>query len=335
MKNNLVWIPYEEYEGINAINYSLLKTVADSGRLYSRKKKVEGRALSLGSVVENLVLPTEATADEKYYITKNNAPTASLLNLANDTIKHCRENNLSYADLIRENEKNDLVFNILKEKGYWSTSKEDTKRDKYKNDIFWDYVKGKLSPNLSMDMQTWEKANELAHVLKTHKHTKEIFKNGVNQLSYVFEINGITYKIRFDKITIDDKAKEVTAYDLKTGEAAAHKFEFNFYKFRYYLQQDLYQLGALHYVDHHLPGYKLNDFKFIYISTSEPDPYPVIYTMSEDWAELGWNGFYKGNKYYKGIKELTEEYLFYEKKGNSVERNIYLGGGELEFPLPQ
>jgi hypothetical protein len=50
---------------------------------------------------------------------------------------------------------------------------------------------------------------------------------------------------------------------------------------------------------------------------------------------MGWNGFYKGNKYYKGIKELTEEYLFYEKKGNSVERSIYMGGGELEFPLPQ
>ena len=82
MKNNLVWIPYEEYEGINAINYSLLKTVADSGRLYGRRKKIEGRALSLGSVVENLVLPTEESANDKYYITKNGTPTASLLNLA-------------------------------------------------------------------------------------------------------------------------------------------------------------------------------------------------------------------------------------------------------------
>lgn len=322
-------IPFEEYLNIKAINFSTLKSIAEKGRFFKSSEKVVNRSMDLGSVVDSLLLPTEIE-DVKYFITKGDPITASTLVLADETIKYLKENNLKYEDLT-----DDLILNVLEDNKLWDKQSKDKKLEKFqKNDPFYHYIEGKLTEAYSISQQDWEKANELTHICKNHKFTKNIFDRGLNQMVYTFELNGIKYKIKLDKLIIDDYNKAVSGYDLKTGWAYSSDFEIPFYKNKLFLQQALYQIGIVHYVEKNLPEYKVDNFKFVYISTTEPNPYPVIYEMSEKWAEMGYEGFTSRGKYFKGIKELTEEYLFYESTGTELDRETYLNEGEILFPLP-
>ncbi|MFW6225404.1 MAG: PD-(D/E)XK nuclease-like domain-containing protein [bacterium] len=321
-------VQFDDYLKIDAINYSLLKSVADKGRFYSSEGIKESIAMDLGTVVDDLLLPTDIVPE--YFIIKGKPLTASTLVLGEKVVEYCKLNNIVYEEI-----EDDLILQILEENGLWDKQGKDKKVEKFKNNLdFYSYLEGKLTDKLAINQDTWDKANELKNILKTHKFTRKIFDRGLNQVVYVFEIEGIKYKIRLDKLIIDDANKIVKPFDLKTGAFYGTQFETIFYKLRYYLQQSLYQLGVLHYITNNLPDYKLDDFKFIYISTTEPYPYPVIYKMSEKWADLGYNGFTQRGRYHKGIKELTEELLFYQKVTKEFDRHVYISEGEVQLPLP-
>lgn len=322
-------ISFEEYLAIPAVNFSTLKNIAEKGRFFKSIKEAVSRSMDLGSVVDSLLLPTEIE-EAKYFIIKGDPPTASTLVLADETIKYLKDNNLKYEDLTDE-----IILKILEDNKLWDKQGVNKKIEKFKNnDSFYHYIEGKMTDAYSISQQDWEKANELVNICKTHKFTKNIFDRGLNQMVYTFEIKGVKYKIKLDKLIIDDYNKVVSGYDLKTGWAYASDFESPFYKNKLFLQQALYQIGIVHYVENNLPEYKVDNFKFIYISTTEPNPYPVIYEMSEKWAERGYEGFTSRGIYFKGIKELTEEYLFYESIGTDLDREIYLNEGEILFPPP-
>lgn len=328
-------IPFEEYLKIDAINYSLLKRVADSGHLYSLEGNRESEAMNLGSVVDDLLLGGDIT---KYVILKDDPPTAMTLELANLVISKCIKELISFNQLLELDKNEDFIFEIVKENNLWSTNKEDLRKGKYKSNIqFFNYIQAKLS---SLDNKTvlapeqWSKANELVNILKTHPYCKDIFNAGINQLTYVFGIDGVTYKIRLDKLIIDHENKVIKPFDLKTGQDKAYRFEKNFYFFRYYLQQALYQLGVIHYANKYYPDYTVEPFRFVYISTVENNPYPVVWQMSERWAELGWEGFTKNGIKYKGIKELVQELNYYRTSGCNVPKEVHECNGVVDMPLP-
>ncbi|MFW6312153.1 MAG: PD-(D/E)XK nuclease-like domain-containing protein [Nanoarchaeota archaeon] len=325
MKN----ISFEEYLKIDAVNFSLLKSVADSGRFYnSEKKSKKSLAMDLGTVVDELLLPTDIP--EEFFIIKGEPLTSSTLVLGEKMVEYCKLNNIKYEEV-----NNELILQVLDENKLWSKQGVDKKLEKFvKNEDFYNYLEGNLTEKIAINQSTLDKAHELSNILKLHDYTKKIFDRGLNQMVYVFEMDGVKYKIRLDKLIIDDENKKVKPFDLKTGAFFATQFDYNFYKLRYYLQQSLYQLGVLHYIKNHLPDYEIDNFKFVYISTTEPYPYPVIYEMSEKWAELGYHGSTHKGRYHKGVKELTQELLFYEKVTKEFDREIYMSKGEVLFPLP-
>lgn len=328
-------IPFEEYKKIDAINYSLLKRVADSGHLYTFEGKRESDSMNLGSVTDDLLLSDDIS---KYIFLNDSPPTAMTLDLANLLIDKCLNADITYEKFLELDETDDFIFKTIEEFGLWSKNSDEVKRSKYKdNDKFFDYIKSKLaivSGKIVISPDQWEKANELVNILKTHKYTKDIFSKGVNQVSYVFSINGRKYKIRLDKLIIDEENKVLKPYDLKTGQDKANKFIKNFYTYRYYLQQALYMIGTLHLCEKYFPEYTVEPFRFIYISTTEYNPYPVIWEMSEKWAELGWEGFTSGNMQFKGVEQLVEEMEFYQKRGHDVPMEINEHDGVMDMPLP-
>ena len=90
-----------------------------------------------------------------------------------------------------------------------------------------------------------------------------------------------------------------------------------------------------HLVDNYMKGFTVDNFKFIYVSTKELNPYPVVYTIQDKWIELGYEGFEsKSGAKYKGIRELTSEYLYYMKFRPKLPKHIIEADGEIEFPLP-
>jgi hypothetical protein len=327
-------ISFEKYKTIDAINYSLLKRIADKSRFYgSVYKDVDSPAMNLGTIVDDLTIPNED--ENKYFITKYEYPSASTLVLAKEVVKECMDKDIDYKTLLKLDKKEDFIFKVIEKNKLWNNSKKETKKTKYEdNKSFFNYIEGKLSKSLSISPNIWEKANELSNILKIHNYTKNIFNTGYNQFTYIFELAEIKYKVRLDKLIIDDFNKVISSFDLKTGELFSNSFEVSFYRNRYYLQQALYQIAVLHFLENNYPDYQLDNFKFIYISTTEPEPYPVIWEMSEKWTELGYNGFYRGSKYYKGIKELTDEYLFYQKHSNKIDNRVFKSGGTIKLSLP-
>lgn len=328
---------FEDYKKIDALNYSLLKTVADRGHLYQVERKVkETKALDLGTVVDDLALPTKDA--KQYYFTTHKDPTATSLKLAWLLVDYCLENDLSVDKLKELDEKKDIILNLIKDEKLWPNIKQEHLLiEKYNDENFYKFLKAKLEAKkgkILVSQDQWQKANELVDILQNHPYTKEIFNKGDNQFVYIFTIGSFKYKVKLDKLIIDHTNKIIKPFDLKTGEASAQKFVVNFYKYRYYLQQALYILAVQHYAKYNYPDYKVDDFKFIYISTIESNPYPVIYTMNEDWAELGWIGFNVGNKKYKGIKGLTEEYQYYQEYGTDLPMEVRLNEGKMDIPLP-
>ncbi len=329
-------ISFDNYKNINAVHYSLLKSIADSGHLYSIEGK-KGDALDLGRVTEDLIIPIEADKKNYHYLTEEK-PTAMTLDLANFVLTYCEQNNLTFNQLKKLDENEEIIYKILDENNLWKKQLEPTRKANYKdNKQFWEYIKASLASNegkILITPQQWEKANELANILQFHRFTKDYFNRGENQVTYVFKLNGVLYKIRIDKLIVDHDNRTIQPIDLKTGSPYANQFEINFFKLRYYLQQSLYSLGVHHMMNELYPGYEVLDFKFIYISTTELKPYPVIVNMSEKWAEAGYEGFHRNGRYYKGIKELTEEYLFYNKNGKDFPKEVYENNGVICIDLP-
>ena len=335
-------IPFEEYKKIDAIHYSLLKKVADSGHLYKFETKKESEAMDLGSLVDEQALPVDTILGEsdlsKYIILEESPPTATTLDLANLVIDRCLNAGITYDELLSRDENDNFIFKILEEYSLWSNNTEKVKKSKYQgNDKFYNYIKSKLavvSGKIVISPKQWEKANELTHILKTHKYTKDIFSDGLNQVSYVFSVDGVTYKIRIDKLIIDKKNRVLKPYDLKTGQEKATKFIKNFYLRKYYLQQALYSVGVLHLASKYYPDFTVDPFRFVYISTTEFNPYPIIWEMSEKWAELGWEGFISNGVEFKGVKQLVNEFKFYEQRGHDVPMEVHEHDGVMEMPLP-
>jgi len=329
-------IRFEDYKSIDAINYSLLKSVADSGHLYSLKEK-KGDFLDMGKIVEDLLIPIENDRNQYHYL-NNEKPTATTLVLADLVIEYCEQNNLDFKKLKELDDNEEIIYKIVDDAKLWPTNKEETRKKNYKdNKSFWEYIKASLAlkeGKVLVTPQQWEKANELSNILKFHKFTKNYFNKGLNQVTWKFTIAGNTYKIRLDKLIIDDAKKTIQPVDLKTGWPEADSFERNFYKFRYYLQGGLYSLGTLDLAKKLFPNYKVLDFKFIFISTTTFKPYPTIWNFSEKWAELAYYGFEKNGRKYKGIKELTEELKFYEKNGKDLPIEVYKNNGNLSLELP-
>ena len=328
-------IPFEEYKQIEAINYSLLKRVADSGPLYSLEGSRESDAMNLGSVVDDLLLNGNIS---KYIVLEDDPPTAMTLDLANLVIDKCIKQLISFKQLLELDNKEDFIFEVIKENDLWSKNTDIIRKGKYKDNLkFFNYIQTKLSAldnKIVLSPDQWSKANELVNILKTHEYTKDIIGVGINQLTHVFTIDGERYKIRLDKVIIDDENKTITPYDLKTGYDKAHKFEKNFYMLRYYLQQSLYTIGILHFASKFYPGYTIEPFKFIYISTTEHNPYPIIYKMSEEWADLGWNGFIMNGRKYKGIEQLVKELNYYKESGCNIPMEVHECNGVMDMPLP-
>lgn len=328
-------ISFDDYLLIDALNYSTLKSVSDKGRLFNFYKKEESASMSLGNVVEDLVLPTKDPS--KYFILRESPPTASTLVLADAVVDHCKKNNLDPNLIINDGEfLNDLVVSL----GLWSKMERPSRENRYLGDKqFNEYICSKFGEAKAIALEMWDKANHLAKILKEHPHTKDIISTGENQLSYVFKLKlfrerSVTYKIRIDKLIIDHENKVIKPFDLKTGHIDASQFEINFYIFKYYLQLSLYSIGVAHFRDKYYPDYSIDNFKFIYISTTEPNPYPVIWEASEEWVKLGFEGFYNGSRYNKGIEELTKEYLFYMDNSTEMDMNISLNNGTIKIPLP-
>lgn len=338
-KDKILTIPDHEYRDVPAFSYSLLKAIDDEGPMaLTEAKPMSGPALEFGSLVD-ILLTSPERKNEVFWTKTLVKPTASLLVLADSILNAFFIEDKGIEDLT------DGVINAhITNLGLWSTvKKESVLKEKYDNDIFWTYIAESLLARgkIIISQETLEAAEHCAKVLLTHEFTRGYFeeRDGVEilkQASIVYKFKNTVGKARIDLLIIDHNTKTIHVFDIKTGASLPSKFEQSFYHFKYYLQVVSYMLAVQSIVvaNPEFADYKIDTFKFLYISKRLPDV-PVVWEVPEDMLNdfsFGWRAS-TGDKI-TGFMDLVEDYKYYtENQSFNTERKIMEKQGKLKITL--
>lgn len=338
-KDITVDIPDEEYRAIDAFSYSLLKTIDDEGPdcLINPKHK-KSKAFDFGSLVD--VITTNIKDKDKIFFTKAiEKPTASLLILADALLKDELILEIPYEELVSDAKLISKVHDL----GLWNKMEDTTILTKIKLPIFYDYIKYSIEAKgkIVLEPELKEAAEHCANVLLTSDLTRSLFIETddievLKQAILFYDYKGRRGKAKLDLIRIDHVNKIIYPFDIKTGTELPSKFQNSFYFFKYYLQVVSYMLAIYSKITtiKEFNDYKIDDFKFVYISKKLPDA-PVIYNVPERLLTSFLEGWItaKGEKI-KGFDELLEEYIYYKTNNiYNIEKEIIINNGLLNISL--
>lgn len=324
-------ISEEEYRALDRPSYSFFKELGDVGPSVIRDgiDFKSSTSLTLGSLVDNLLTQENYDPLSEYRVTKI-VPDLSGTTHHSKILKHIHDNRL-----LEVNEK--ILKDICENLGF---KRNPSFTDK-KFEIQLNMVVSMLNGTKYIQERDYQLALQMADVIKYHEYTKDIINPSfdvevVNQAIILFKLKGLPVKGMLDRINIDHENKIISPYDLKTGYH--YNFLENFWKYRYYLQASMYS-AAIYYIlanSDEFEGYKVEPFRFIYISREKPD-IPLIYEVPHQFIEYGMEGWttVTGRKY-KGVVELVEDYKWYvENEEYNLTREIVENNGKITINVPK
>lgn len=140
----------------------------------------------------------------------------------------------------------------------------------------------------------------------------------MHQVAIYFTYKGVECKALLDGILIDHRDRTIQPFDLKTTGKSVYDFQDSFLFWGYYRQGAFYERALYSkqspVKDLLKDGYKMLDFIFIVVESSKDSLNPaIIYRTTEKDRHCGINGGYVRGKFYKGIDNLLDDYLFYTK----------------------
>lgn len=309
----------KNYRQIQAINYSTLASLDRSPLNLLKKDSIESKALDLGSCVDTLLFYGKNRLNKEISYTELKEPTATLKKL----IYYFHENNITdrwiIEGIVNTMDKNNYV--------YWrSTTDLDTRKSKWDNDYFWNYLKylNDSKDKIKVTKEDYELINESVDILKNHDFSKHIFnEKGDAQLAVVQELHGYKYKGLLDWVVIDEKRKIIYPYDLKTTSKYLNAFENSVLFYRYDIQSSLYK----HLLEKQFPEYQIADFKMIVYSFVQKS---VNVFNLKNYYDKARDGYTHNGKYKKGWLQLTEELTWHEKHQLfEHEKSVYENNGEI------
>lgn len=305
------------------LSYSRLSDYDRRGaKTLINRTRVESNAVFMGALVDDLLLDKESFKT-KYFIFNGKKPTATLGKLADIIINN-------YNKLPSKSN----ILNLISANSLWKGIKnEDILIGYITSKEFTSYIKAQYKSKTQTLLTTEQlaKGQEIADILLTHEYSKDILINNLenhNQFKFNFKYKGIKFRGIIDKLLIDHKNKTIQIIDLKTGQGGVLEFPTSYLKWRYYLQEALYQ-KSVSYIEKKLKlkGYTLLPFKFLYISTYEK--IPSVYVIDNKWHEAALKGFKTTSGWvYKGLDELIDEVKWHYKNNVfHLPREVYENNG--------
>lgn len=326
----------EDYRKYKAVNYSLLKEIANENYNVIRDGLPEhySTAMDFGSFVDKTI-ETGVKPEKNLHIYNHKELTGHSKLL----VDHIIQNKIK--DAFNNINKRLEIANELK---LWSNTKSEDLRLELvnSNNIVQELIKeSKRTEGYDIISQDdYILANKFLHVLETHKFSKNIIKpplkiENLKQVGIRFMFNGVECKILLDLLQINYKEKWIKPIDLKTG--TFKNFKKNYIKYKYPIQGTLYTL-ALYYLINKYPelkGFTVKPFTFLYLSRERPS-IPLKYTMSNKSIEKYTEGYInKYGDYTKGIIDYLNDYKFHVDKGIfDISREEYENDGVIMLPEP-
>lgn len=282
----------------------------------------------MGGLIDDMLF-TPDEVEKKYYLFSAQKPTATLA-------KVCDIITEQYAEL--PDDIDGVALAIISNNEFWGNIKNpDTLIKKFAVPEFYDYLNAfyESKNKTIITQEEYDTCEEIVEILKTHKFSKDVVaypkkhESKYAQFEINIEYRGFAFKGILDLLVVNHKKKTVQMIDLKTGKNPAEQFGASYIKWRYYLQEAIYQLAFESICEQlKLEGYTLLPFQFLYISRFEK--IPLLYTVSEKWSKAAIKGFKLNNYEYRGLDELLDTIKWHwEQKKFDLSKEVYEEEGTL------
>ena len=336
-----------EYRALPHLSYSRLAGLDYDPSSLNDSTFKKTKSLIYGSAVDCLLFDGQEIFKKNFAILDYNGPTDIIQAVVdevyddyinnkdswffdeNATLKTLKDNVLSTArklDYGGKNWKDDTIINKIVSEG---------------SDYF-DFLKENTGKTM-IDAWMYERAINSVYVLQTHEFSKDyiIPKNKDIEIHYQFPIiwkyQGHDCKSLLDILYIDHKNKVIIPVDLKTSYDDVLMFPKSYIKWKYYIQASFYT-KAVSYLKleyPHLFDYKIDNFRFMVISSNDSSR-PIIWMTNQKDIMCGeFGGTLRNGETVTGYKELinayewhTNENLYkypkkvYDKKGH-LDLNVF------------
>ena len=136
------------------------------------------------------------------------------------------------------------------------------------------------------------------------------------QVPIYFTYRDEEFKALLDGVRVNHRDKIIEPYDLKSTGKNVFQFKDSYVQYGYYRQGALYEQALYSeqspVKDLLAQGYTMADFLFIVTETKTSSTNPaLIYRTTPKEREAGLNGGYVGTKWYPGINQLLDNYLWH------------------------
>lgn len=340
MSNDTV-VHRDEYFDLDMLSYSRLKDYSYSPMYYYKKyidhviKDDTSRSLDFGSILDSLLLSPQDFKKE-YHIFEY--PLTDAVKLICESF---REDKIK-GDLISVN--NYTIRNKIKDLNLFTNiTKDETLMRKIETLSLVPIVATYTSvmKRFIIDKTLYDQVFHLANKILTDAFIGEFFNDSYlqdqstdvfNQFIYKFNYQGLNFKMMADKVLIDHKNKVILPMDLKSMQGNTSQFIRNYFKYRYDLQGFIYTKGIEKYRDEVYPDYRIDDFTFIVVSTTDNFSPPTLFPMVENAMAKAEFGTKVGGMHYVGAKDIVESLKWsMENDIWSYSKNHYENKGKQEL----
>lgn len=277
-------ITEQEYRALEAFSYSGIATFFREGpKSLTEFAFKDSSALRKGSLFDTLLTEPEEL-NEKFII-------ASMDNIS-DKIRSIVD--AIYAAHPTANQLNEvpvkIVMEVLNSFAYQTGWKPETRYNKVLTDgsRYFELLKISLNKKI-ISQEDYDKTMEAVNYVQTISPFKELLINnpfnteveGLWQLKFTTELNGIMVKCMFDRTIVDHDAKIIYPIDIKTTGHLEEEFQSSFIKWNYYIQADLYTdiLRNIISMDEYFKDFVIAPFSFLVVNVESLNP--IIWEVTD------------------------------------------------------
>lgn len=292
-------IPEADYHARSEISYSQLQNFDREGFDYLDHKDdgLDTPYLTFGSMVDCLITQPEGTFDKEFVACEINITdsVAAIIKAIADST----DDAVTQFALVED----DVILQAAKDANWYNNWKDTTRVSKIREQgsEYFNFLK-KNSDKTVVSKEDMDDAKACADALKNDSITGAIFAattdaniEQVYQLQLLGKFNytkdadgvaedvSIPVKGMLDFVVVDNTNKTIQPYDLKTSKSV-YTFEDSFYKYRYYLQAEMYTelLKQAIATTEQYKDYTILPYKFIVVDRVHKKPVVFLWNTTSN-----------------------------------------------------